>query len=449
VMSMGFGQRDTEMPLDPDVERELEAIDHALRGLRVAADLEDIRDLAVEARTDRPAVEPNFGAKLDQWAADGFPRDGRPEAREEPETGSALAGLLERLRSVPPRRLLVSAGAAATFVVAVAVGIGVSDQLGGSDGGSGTVIAPNSAGGPAVDTAEGTPAGSGGGGGSSRAELRLQRDQRANAVPLGDAAPALNAEARAGFASGGRAAHRKVAQNADLVLSTEPQSVRDVADGVVGVVDKYHGFVVSSNVTSGRTSGPRPIPLEGDAAASQQGSGSFELRIPAQNLQAALGDMSGLESAHVTSRTEGTVDITRRFNSAKAHVEELEAKRTSLLNQLEGAFTIEEQDSLTAQLRIVENQLADAKDQLGNVQTRIRLVPVDVEIRGERGVDSGGGGGSWSIGDAFHDAGRVLTVIAGILLISAAVLVPLGLIGAVAWITARAVVRRRREDALE
>jgi len=27
--------------------------------------------------------------------------------------------------------------------------------------------------------------------------------------------------------------------------------------------------------------------------------------------------------------------------------------------------------------------------------------------------------------------------------------VPLGLIGAVAWITARAVVRRRREDALE
>jgi hypothetical protein len=43
----------------------------------------------------------------------------------------------------------------------------------------------------------------------------------------------------------------------------------------------------------------------------------------------------------------------------------------------------------------------------------------------------------------------VLTVIAGILLISAAVLAPLALLGAVAWITARAVIRRRREDALE
>jgi hypothetical protein len=96
----------------------------------------------------------------------------------------------------------------------------------------------------------------------------------------------------------------------------------------------------------------------------------------------------------------------------------------------------------------VESQLANARDQFGHLQKRIRLVPVSVEIQGQAGVDSGGGG-SWSIGDAFHDAGRVLTVIAGILLISAAVLVPLGLIVAVAWLTARAVIRRRREDALE
>jgi hypothetical protein len=158
--------------------------------------------------------------------------------------------------------------------------------------------------------------------------------------------------------------------------------------------------------------------------------------------------MSDLPHAHVTSRTEGTVDITRRFNSAKAQVEDLETQRTNLLKQLADAFTIEEHDSLQERLTIVENQLADAKDKLGHVQQRIHLVPVNVEIRGQQGVDAGGGG-SWSIGDAFHDAGRVLTVIAGILLISAAVLAPLGLVGGLAWITARAVVRRRREDALE
>ncbi|HYQ12885.1 MAG TPA: DUF4349 domain-containing protein, partial [Solirubrobacterales bacterium] len=112
------------------------------------------------------------------------------------------------------------------------------------------------------------------------------------------------------------------------------------------------------------------------------------------------------------------------------------------------AVTVTEEESLKARLQVVENQLAAARDNYRQVQSRIRLVPVSVEIRGQAGVDSGGGG-AWSIGDAFHDAGRVLTVMAGILLISAAVLVPIGLIVGVAWLTARAVIRKRREDALE
>jgi Domain of unknown function (DUF4349) len=436
--------RDHEMPPDPDVERELEAIDHALAGLRVAPDLEDLDELAVSARADRPSPDPDFAAKLDEWAAAGFPREGRPGVGDEQPSGSALGGLRERLRAIPPRGLLVSTATAATLVVAVAVGVSVSDELGGRSGGGAaqpsTQPTPKQA--DASGGAGGAAEGAGGGADSTRnltPELRIQdlssragRDARFDR----QAAP---------FAAGFLSAHRKVAQNADLVLSTEPQDVRDVADGVVGVVDKYNGYVVSSDVTSGRTTGPRAVPAQDESGRSQQGSGTFELRIPAQNLQKALGEMSDL--AHVTSRTEGTVDITKRFNSAQAQVEDLEAQRSSLLGQLGEAFTFEERQSLKARLNIIENQLADAKDHLGHVQQRIHLVPVNVEIRGERGVDSGGGG--WGIDDAFGDAGRVLTVTAGILLISAAVLAPLGLIGAVAWITARAVIRRRREDALE
>lgn len=438
--------RNQEMPLDPDVERELEALDAALLGLRVAPDLEELAELAVTTRADCPGPDPDFAAKLDEWAAAGFPREGRLEAQDAQDSPPILGGLRGRLRAVPPRRLLVSAGAAATFVVAVAVGISVSDQLGGSNGGSGAGVR-------AASTQSSTGADRKGTEGSV---TEANRDQIEPAgAPTVEALGARTSSSGGSTAYGriqsfasGRAAHRKVAQNANLVLSTEPQNVRDVADGVFGVVDQYNGFVVSSNVTSGRTTGPRAIPAEGDGSRAPEGSGTIELRIPAQHLQDALGAMSALESAHVTSRTEGTVDITKRFNSAKAQVEDLEAQRTSLLRQLADAVTIEEADSIRVQLRIVENKLADAKDQLGNVQTRIRLVPVNVEIRGERGVDSGGGGG-WSIGDAFHDAGRVLTVIAGILLISAAVLAPLALVGGLAWITARAVIRRRREDALE
>ncbi len=445
--------REGDMPLDPDVERELAAIDAGLLGLDVAPDLEDLAELARDARAEAPAPEPDFAARLDEWAAAGFPRDGRVSDGGEGERRPALEGLRERLRTVPPRRLLLPVGAAATVLVAVVVGISVSDQLGGS-----SQTSPSIQGAPA-SVAESSKARTAASGGNvshgqppvgARSSDSVQQRLKSLQPDIPEAAPF----ARSGSATGAVGSvqpvggPRRVAQTADLVLSTEPQGVRDVADGVVGVVDRYGGYVVSSNVTSGRAPGPTPVPLNSDSkrARSQQGSGTFELRIPAQHLQAALGDMSKL--AHVTSRTEGVKDITRRFDAAKAHVHDLNVEREHLLTQLANAVTIAEQDSIHARIKVVENQLAAARDRYGQVKDRIRMVPVSVQIQGQAGVDSGGGG-AWSIGDAFHDAGRVLTVMAGILLISLAVLVPIGLIGGLAWLTARAVIRKRREDALE
>ena len=456
-MFMRFG-RNHEMPLDPDVERELAAIDAGLLGLEVAPDLDDLAELARNARAEAPAPESDFAAKLDEWAAAGFPRDGRMSDGGEGERRPALGSLRERLRTVLPRRLLLPVGAAATVLVATAVGISVSDQLGGSKNltagptnqsasvpeSSSTQQDTNRANDQVSPGARGEA-----GGRATYSQFQPARpkatDQSAQqALPsLRPTVQPLGSATSAGALIGGP---RKVAQNAQLVLSTEPQDVRDVADGVVGVVDRYGGYVVSSNVTSGKAPAPTPVPENGRAARSQQGSGTFELRIPAQHLQAALGDMSKL--AHVTSRTEGVKDITKRFDEAKAHVHDLNVERANLLTQLGNAVTIAEQDSIKARIKVVENQLASARDHYGHVKDRIHMVPVSVEIRGQAGVDSGGGG-AWSIGDAFHDAGRVLTVMAGILLISAAVLVPIGLIVGVAWLTARAVIRKRREDALE
>ena len=426
-----------DVPRDPEVERELAAVDAGLMGLDVSADLEDLAELARDARAEAPAPDSDFAAKLDEWAAAGFPRDGRLGDGGEGGRGPVLGGLRERLQSVPPRRLLLPVGAAATVLVAVAVGIGVSDQLGGpSRHGSAIQSLP-------ATVPETSGAGSPGGEPSDQVNRGTAAAKSTEVGPSFDAerAPNIPAPTPAG-------GPRKVAQNANLVLSTEPQDVRNVADGVVGVVDRYNGYVVSSNVTSGRTPTPKPIPLEGDSsgARAQQGSGTFELRIPAVHLQDALGDMSKL--AHVTSRTEGVKDITKRFDAAKAHVHDLNVERGHLLAQLADAVTLTEQESIKARIKVVENQLASARDHYGHVKDRVRMVPVSVEIRGQAGVDSGAGG-AWGVDDAFHDAGRVLTVIAGILLISLAVLVPLGLVAGLAWMTARAIIRKRRENALE
>src|SRR4051794_36315044 len=126
--------RDHDMPLDPEVERELAAVDAGLLGLDVAPDLEDLAALAHDARGASPAPQSGFAAQLEEWGAAGFPRDDRLGSGGEGERGSAPGGLRQRLQSVPPRRLLLSAGAAATLLVAAAVGISVSDQIGGSNG---------------------------------------------------------------------------------------------------------------------------------------------------------------------------------------------------------------------------------------------------------------------------------------------------------------------------
>ena len=57
--------------------------------------------------------------------------------------------------------------------------------------------------------------------------------------------------------------------------------------------------------------------------------------------------------------------------------------------------------------------------------------------------------GAWTPGDAWHDALRVLEVIAGIALIVLAVALPLALVAALAAIALRILRRRRREHALD
>lgn len=69
-----------------------------------------------------------------------------------------------------------------------------------------------------------------------------------------------------------------------------------------------------------------------------------------------------------------------------------------------------------------------------------------VTIVADRTIDDGG---AWGIGDALDDAGRVLTVAAGVILISAAVLLPLAIIAASAWLLASRARRFQRDRALD
>jgi hypothetical protein len=382
-------------------------------------------ELARELRAESPEIDPGFAAALDEWAAAGFPPTKRPGWGGTRQTlGDRLASLRSRLAATPPRKFLAPAGAVATLVVVV--GIAVSQV--GSNGTPRTITGDFDSGAgqhsvrQADDSASATP------------EAAESGDLE-EAVPATAEKQALDREsggASYGAASAVRPGQpRHVAQDVDMVLASEPEDVRDVADGVNGVVNQYRGFVVNSSVQSGD--------------AEQNPGARFRLRIPAANLQAALADLS--ELAHVQSRTEGTQDITSRFVSARERIDEYETTRDKLLEELEDATTQEEIASIHAQLQIVNAQLTAARNDLAQAQQRVHLVPVTVSIVSEEGADGDDGG--WSVGDAIDDAGDVLSTIAGFAIVAGAALLPLALIGALLMVAWRASANRSRERALD
>jgi hypothetical protein len=394
-----------EMPMDPEVDRELDAVDRALAGEPVDPDLEVLARLALELRSERPEPDAEADARLDLLAAAGFPprssdRIGRLRRR--------VSGASSRARERGARRLVPALGAASVFVVAIAIGVSLKD-------GENTTqtVAPQAeqrgSAAPAIEN-------------SSKTDRFTQTVERAS-----------KPSAATGDLSAGPS-DRKVAQSVDLSLSTSPDDFRAAADGVLDVVRDHRGFVVRSNVSGGDPS----------FRGSKRGRASFTLRIPAGELSAAMGDLSDL--GHVVSRSDGSVDITNRFVSARKRIDALTASRDQLLQDLGQAVTITEQRSIRARLRIVQAQLAGAHHDLARAHERVHLVPVSVTIAADAAAVTGG---AWTIGDAFHDASRVLTVTAGAALVGGAALLPFVLLGAVAAAGRREWLRRQRNRALD
>ena len=243
---------------------------------------------------------------------------------------------------------------------------------------------------------------------------------------------AINATSTAPVAPGG-----KQIQSAQIGLTTPNAHVDQVSKEVFDVVGVEHGTVQSSHIT---------------AATARSGGGAayFTLSFPTSNLQAAMTQLSRLRYAAVSSRTDASQNVGGQYAGDHRRLVDAQALRTSLLKELQTAYTPTAIDSIKAQLRLAERQIASWQATLHSLQHQIGNSDVSVQI------NSGGlpfvpvaRSGGFTIHRALHDAGRVLVVSAGVALITLAVLVPVGLVAALLmwlWVWLR---QRRREHALD
>jgi len=408
--------RDT---LTPEQERELEAIDRVLADEPVEFELRELEELVRDIRATAPEMTPAFAARLEHDVAEGF-----PTPREEPV----------RVRASSRRWVLLPAlGSLAAVIVALVIvlGGGNSPSTSGSETSSPTAqteqASPSAGSATASDDAV-----SGGGGGESSAASGATADRAAPVQPA-PAASAVPAPAASGKAVAPEVSKRQVQRNAALTLQTPDGKFAETTDRVGVVVAQFGGIVANSQIGSTDESG---------------GEATFELRIPTDRLDRALAALAKL--GHVTERSQSLDDITGSFTSAQERLTDARAERRGLLRALGRASTQTQIGSLKAQLRNVGSQISGLKGQLASLRRRADLATVNLTVRGGAGSSGAtGGGGHWTPGDAAGDAVRVLEVLAGVLLIGLAVLLPAGMIGVAIAFGVRLGRRRRREAALD
>jgi len=405
--------------LTPDVERELAALDDALAGRRVEVDLTELGELALALRATRPRPTDGFGRSLDKRMQRGFP-GGDPRAR------ASGPRWWETLLTAPAFGL-----AAVVLLVAVVVVVGPS----GGDHQSG---AGSSAGGQADPSAGGGRGASEGAGGARDAGAGTDRAQ-GGAEPAGGSTGSLATPSSVppaptpGSPRSDRRNRRAVERSASLTLAARPGDIDSVSAQIQDVTRQQGGFVVSATVSS----------------SSGGGGGTFELRIPTRNLDEAIAALSQLAS--VRERAQRSQDITAAVVSARSRLKDARTERESLLRQLADAVTVTETEAIRKRLDLVSREIERARAGVPRVNNRASFSTVAVTLLADRSAGGSGSGedDDWTPGDAARDALRVLEVAVGVALIVLAVAVPLALLAALGWITARWTRRRRREHALD
>ena len=161
-----------------------------------------------------------------------------------------------------------------------------------------------------------------------------------------------------------------------------------------------HGVVNHSTVT---------------ATGGQDGYGDFQLSVPSANLADTMARLSSLRYANIASRTDVSQDVNNQYVSDVRRLADAKALRTSLLKQLAQAVTQTQIDSLKAQIHDAEASISSAEGTLNSLKHQIGFSQIEVTINAGAVPDPQKSHSSgFTIGKAAHDAGRVLTVAAGV-----------------------------------
>ena len=338
-----------------------------------------------------PEPDPHFAREMDEWAAAGFPRRTTHAPAPRP-----AAGWLDRVaRGLRSPLGMAGAGTAVAAIAIAAVLIGDSVEQGTRD---------------------------------SRPDAESRVPALTEESASDDAASRALAPAPGGGIAPGEP-ERKIERTAQLTLAAPGDDFQSVADRVLRVTDSHDGFVLRSQVTTG-----------------DNPTGDFQLRIPADRLQAALRDLSAL--GDVRARSDTGQDVTREYVSVTDQLAAARAERRALLRRLSTATDDARAQRLRDRLDRNGRELAALRGQVRDLRERTNYASVSVTLVEGKSQGDEGGAGAGGTSDALDDSLGLLVGSFNWLLRALGVLIPAGIVAGLAWWMGRTIRRRRREAVL-
>lgn len=376
----------SESRLDPEVVAELERLDAVLAGDREADPL--LALLAEDVAATRPRLDADARVRLEARTDAVRVRVARPRK-------AVWRGRFER----PSWRLGLALAAVAAVAVPVAGGLAL-DQ---SRDETASVVNQSldernpsqQAAGPDASATEALPSS----GGSSGAAQQLQSR---------------------------RTSERRVVRDVRQTLRVARGEVAGATARIATIVGDAGGYLASSEVR------------ERGASAG----GTFEVVVPSAQLDATVARLSRVGSLVRLERSSR--DVTDQAASLDDRLKDVRADRAALRLQLARTVDPQRRAARRRELRVLSSRVArlegeqrSLRQQTDTTRIGLRLTTSSAAGAGPSEVDDGG----WGLGQAWHDAGRVLGVVAGGLLVGAAVVVPVALVALGAVLLRR---RRRR-----
>ena len=222
---------------------------------------------------------------------------------------------------------------------------------------------------------------------------------------------------------------RRIERSARMSLQAPEDRLERVAQGIVDTTERYRGYVLSSSLGTGE----------------DEHGGTYELRVPAADLRAALRDLGRLGT--VRSQSQAGQDVTAGYVSAADRLQSARAERRSLLRRLERSGSDTQTESLRRQLELNASQVSALRSRLRDLRVRTDYAGISLTL-GSRDDGGATGGDGDGLGSALDDALASLSNSVELLVRALGVAIPIGILAALAWLAARSARRRRRDAAL-